>query len=135
VVQVPTIPRAVTPVINAVSGLHPPAVTPPSVGLTGPPVTPTLSPSESPTVRAPAGHAHPSRAHGARHEPARRSAEPTRDNQGARSRRGSSGCRQHDGSDDRGRGASGQDWSGADRGQRGHGHGGRGGSQHHRHGH
>jgi hypothetical protein len=148
VVQMPTTPQGVARVITAVSRIHPAALTPTSVEPTGAPVTPTLRPSESPTVRVPTGRAHPSRAHGARHEPPRRAGEPTRDNRGARSRRGSSGCRQHDGGDhrvrghggnrdDRRRGASGQDGSGADRGQRGHGHGhgGHGGSQHDHHGH
>jgi hypothetical protein len=140
-VQVPTTPQGAARVITGVSRIHPAARTPTSVEPTGPPVTPTLGPSESPTVRVPTGHAHPSRAHGARHESPRQAAEPTRDNRGARSRRGSSGCRQHDGGnhrarghggnrDDRRRGANGQDGSGADRGQRGHGHGGHGGSQH-----
>jgi hypothetical protein len=145
VVQVPTTRRGVTRVITAVSRvitavsrIHPPTVTAPSVDPTRPPAT--LGPSENPTVRVPTRHAHPSRVHGARHEPARPSGEPMGDNRNARSRRGSSGCQQHDGGDHRANhhgvhGANGHDGSGDDRGQRGHGHRGRGGSQHDRHCH
>jgi hypothetical protein len=161
VVQAPPNPRGVTRVITGISRIRPEG-TPPSVDPTPPPATPTVSPSESPTMRAPTSHAHPSGAHRARHGHTRRSAEPTREDRSARSRRGSSGCRQHEGgnsgrrshshggndengdhrgrnhggnSGDGGRGASGRDGSGDDHAQRGHDHGGHDGSQHHPHGH
>jgi hypothetical protein len=152
VVQMPTPPRGVTRVITGVSRIRPPEETPPSVAPAGPSPTPTMNPSETPTMRSPTGHAHPSRGHRVRHEHARRSAESTHGDRSPRSRRGSSGCRQHDGGGHRanrhggqgdhsehrphGHGENGGD--GAQRGpdgNRGHGHGGNGGSPPDRHGH